>query len=182
MRKILKPEFFERSALAVARDLIGKFLVRKIDGKEIALIITETEAYGGFRDLASHSRFGKTPRTSVMFGPPGHIYVYFTYGMHWMLNIVCGKEEYPAAVLIRAAGQFIGPARLTKALHIDKSLNGLLLGKKAGLWIEDRGVKIPKKAIIATPRVGINNSGPIWKERPWRFVHLQKTDDGKTAR
>src|SRR3989338_5802834 len=102
-RKILTRAFFNRPTLKVAEELIGKFLVRKIGRKEVALMIVETEAYGGSRDLASHARSGKTKRNFPMFEEAGTIYVYFTYGMHWMLNIVTGKKEEPAAVLIRGA-------------------------------------------------------------------------------
>jgi len=169
MRKVLGEEFFERKAPVVAKDLLGKYLVRKVGGKEIALMINETESYDGFDDKASHASRGQTPRNTPMFGHPGRAYVYFTYGIHWMLNIVCGKVEYPAAVLIRGAGDIVGPARLTKALSIDKKLNALPLVKKNGLWVEDRGVKVSKKDIEATPRVGIGYAGE-WVEKPLRFV------------
>src|SRR5262245_57501705 len=119
MRTVLGSDFFDRPTLTVARDLIGKFLVRRVGGKEIACMIVETEAYDGFKDKASHASRGQTPRNTPMFGPPGMIYVYFTYGIHWMLNLVCGKERYPAAVLIRGVEGVSGPARLTKALSID---------------------------------------------------------------
>src|SRR3989344_1839636 len=101
MRRVLGPRFFNRPTLIVARELIGKFLVRKVDGKSVALMIAETEGYDGFKDLASHARRGKTARNTPMYGKPGTIYVYFAYGMYWMLNLVCGEQEYPAAVLIR---------------------------------------------------------------------------------
>jgi DNA-3-methyladenine glycosylase len=173
MRKVLKPEFYERSTLVVAKELIGKFLVRKVGGKEIALLITETEAYHGFKDKASHAARGKTPRNTPMFGKPGTIYVYFTYGIHWMLNIVCGKEHFPAAVLIRGARsttmELRGPAILTKYLGIDKTLNAQLLSKKSGLWIEDRGVVVKPRDIKRTPRIGIGYAEE-YVEKPWRFV------------
>jgi len=169
MRKVLGEEFFERKAPVVAKDLLGKYLVRKVGGKEVALMINETEAYDGFLDKASHASRGMTPRNTPMFGRSARAYVYFTYGIHWMLNIVCGKPEYPSAVLIRGAGEVVGPARLTKALSIDKTLNTLRLNKKAGLWVEDRGVKISKKDIQVTPRIGINYAEE-WKDMPWRFV------------
>ncbi len=169
MKKVLTGDFFDRPTLTVARELIGKFLVRKIGNKEVALMITETEGYDGFKDLASHARRGKTPRNTPMYGPAGFAYVYFTYGMHWMLNLTCGPEEYPAAVLVRGAGDIVGPARLTKALSIDKKLNALSLGKKSGLWVEDRGVKISPRAILRTGRIGVGYSG-LWAKKPWRFV------------
>jgi len=169
MHKVLRPEFFDRPTPTVAKDLLGKFLVRKVGTGEVALMITETEAYHGFKDQASHASRGQTPRNMPMFSEPSTIYVYFTYGIHWMLNIVCGKKGYPSAVLVRGAGDIIGPARLTKALGIDKSLNTKMLGKKTGLWIEDRGVKIAARQIEKTPRIGIGYAGD-WVRKPWRFV------------
>jgi len=175
MRRVLTRDFFNRPTLAVAKELPGKFLVRKINGpkgrasKEIALMITEVEAYHGFNDLASHASHGKTARNAPMFAAPSTLYIHFTYGMHWMLNIVTEREEYPAAVLIRGAGDIVGPARLTKFLQIDKSLLGKMLGKKTGLWIEDRGVLIKPRDILKTPRIGIPYAG-AYIHRPWRFV------------
>lgn len=189
MKKVLSAEFFDRPSLPVARDLIGKFLVRKVGAKEIALMITEAEAYGGPNDLASHARFGKTPRTAPMFMGPGTIYVYFTYGMHWMLNVVCHQEGKPSAVLIRGLADSLrsgemnttptptrrgsallnGPAKLTKYLQIDKSLNAKVLGKKTGLWIEDRGVIIKNSEIKKTSRVGVDYAG-LWAYKPHRFM------------
>lgn len=104
MKKLPPQKFFKAPVLKVAKSLIGKYLVRKLRGKEIALMITEVEAYDGANDLACHARHGKTKRNEVMFGEAGRFYVYFTYGMHWMLNIVTGPKDYPAAVLIRGAG------------------------------------------------------------------------------
>ena len=174
MRKILAKQFFNRPSVKVAKDLLGKYLVRRspVGGgkKEIALVITEVEAYEGFRDKASHAHRGKTARNKIMFGEAGQIYVYFTYGIHWMLNIVTGKKDYPAAVLIRGAGEIKGPARLTKFLKIDKKLNTKPLGKKAGLWIEDRGLKISARAIKKTPRIGVEFAGKFWARKPYRFL------------
>lgn len=162
----------------VAQELLGKFLVRKVAGKTITLMITEAEAYHGFNDLGSHASRGKTPRNAPMFMGPGTIYVYFTYGMHWMLNFVTEREEYPAAVLIRAAGDIVGPARLTKALSIDKKLTGKPLGKKIGLWVEDRGVKVNPKDIQKTPRIGILYAG-AYTNKLWRFVLKPKVGKSK---
>lgn len=177
---VLTEDFFNRPTLIVAKELLGKFLVRKVGpstklgvNKTVALMITEVEAYDGFKDKASHASRGQTPRNTPMFGPPATIYVYFTYGIHWMLNIVCGEEEYPAAVLIRGAGDIVGPARLTKALTIDKTLNGKKLGKKAGLWVEDRGVVVKPRDIQRTPRIGIGYAEE-YVHKPWRFVLKKK--------
>jgi DNA-3-methyladenine glycosylase len=169
MGKMLGPAFFNRSSIEVARDLLGKTLVRKIGGKTISLTITETEAYAGPEDLASHARFGKTARTAPLFAEAGTIYVYFIYGIHWMLNFACGEVDQPAAVLIRGAGEFSGPARLTKALSIDKRLDGKLVGKKTGLWVEDSGFTPAPTAIAAGPRVGIPYAG-AYVDKPWRFL------------
>lgn len=172
MKKTLPPAFFNRPALAVARDLLGKYLVRRVDGREVALMITETEGYFGFADKGSHAHRGQTQRNAPMFMRGGTVYVYFTYGMHWMLNLVCGREGFPAAVLIRAAGGVVGPARLTKALRIDKTLSGNMLGKAAGLWVEDRGMAVSPRQVARTPRIGIPNRG-VWSDKPWRFVLRQ---------
>ena len=99
---MLTQRFFDCSTIKVAQNLLGCFIIRKIGRKNIKVKIVETEAYNGPRDLASHASRGRTARNEVMFGPAGYIYVYFTYGMHYMLNIVTGKRGYPAAVLIRA--------------------------------------------------------------------------------
>ena len=166
----LDAEFFRRPALRVAKDLIGKALIRRnASGVESAAVIHETEAYLGPHDLACHAAKGLTPRTAVMFGPAGNWYVYFVYGIHWMLNVVTGDEGYPAAVLIRGAGDWIGPARLTKGLSIDKQFNGAPANKATGLWIEDRGVKIPRLAIRRTPRINVDYAGP-WAAKPYRYV------------
>ncbi|MDE2071586.1 MAG: DNA-3-methyladenine glycosylase [Patescibacteria group bacterium] len=170
MKKVLSSRFFERNTLVVARDLLGKFLCRKVGGRAVAFMITETEGYHGFKDLASKARRGKTPGNAPMYARAGTVYVYFTYGMHWMLNIVTEKEEYPAAVLIRGAGGVVGPARLTKFLKIDKRLNTKMLSKKSGLWIEDRRVRVRPAEITKGPRVGIDYAGP-YKLKPWRFIY-----------
>lgn len=170
MNKILDQHFFTRPTLTVAQELLGKYLVRTIGEQTIALQISEVEAYDGPDDLACHAAKGRTPRTEVMFGPAGHIYVYFVYGVHWMLNIVVGPENYPAAILIRGAGNISGPARLTKFLSIDKQLNTLPLSKKSNLWIEDRGIIISPSSIKRTPRIGVDFAGPVWAQKPYRFI------------
>jgi DNA-3-methyladenine glycosylase len=168
-RTVLGPEFFDRPSLEVARALIGKFLVRRLGEAEIALMLNETEAYDGPRDKAAHSYRGRTPRNAPMFREAGHIYVYFTYGMHWMLNFVCGAAGDPVAVLIRGAGDIVGPARLTKALGINRSLNDRPLGAATGLWVEDRGIVVRPRDIARTPRIGIDYAEEH-AARPWRFV------------
>lgn len=152
--------------------MLGKYLVRRIGRREIAEKITETEAYIGFLDKASHASRGMTPRNKIMFGKAGVWYVYFTYGMHWMLNIVTERKGYPAAILIRAVDGISGPARVTKFFQIDKRFNGKSASRKTGLWIEDRGVKIVKSQIKKSGRIGVEYAG-AWKSKPWRFYEVQ---------
>lgn len=163
------PAFFERSADVVARDLLGSFLViRRTDGRIERLMINETEAYLGEHDLACHASKGRTKRTEVLYHQPGTIYMYLIYGMYWMLNIVTGPEGYPAAVLVRGAGEYHGPGKLTKALGIDGSLNDQELGKGAGLWIE-RGKSVEDQDVLVTARIGVEYAKE-WAEKPLRFV------------
>ncbi|HVO28911.1 MAG TPA: DNA-3-methyladenine glycosylase [Candidatus Paceibacterota bacterium] len=179
MATMLTRKFFDRPTLAVARDLPGKYLVREYRGRRIAVMVTEVEAYDGPRDLASHASRGRTPRTTVMFGPAGYFYIYFTYGMHWLVNVVTGPQDYPAAVLIRAGAYrdpktrrevFInGPARLTRFLKIDGALNGEPAARAGGLWFEDHGVKVARKDIKIAKRVGVDYAGPVWSEKKYNF-------------
>lgn len=166
-KRVLNKDFFDRSTLEVAKDLLGKFLIRRIGKKEIVLMITEVEAYDGFSDKASHASSGITERNEAMFGKAGNWYVYFTYGMHWMLNVVVGPNNYPAAVLIRGTDKINGPARITKYLKIDERFNGKPADKKTGLWIKDKGIK-PLK-IKSAKRIGVDFAGPYWSGRKWRF-------------
>jgi DNA-3-methyladenine glycosylase len=165
---VLDEDFFARPALTVAKELLGKHLVRRIGKREIAVPIHEVEAYIGPQDLACHGRFGCTPRTEVMFGPAGRWYVYLCYGMHWMLNVVTDEPGHPAAVLFRGAGEFTGPGKLTKGLEIDKRLNATDAVESTGLWIEDRGVVVRKSQIERTPRIGVDYAGE-WKDKLYRF-------------
>lgn len=174
MSTILTTNFFNRPTINVAKDLLGKYLVRKTKNEIFALQINEVEAYDGPNDLACHGRFGKTPRTAPMFGPAGHFYVYFVYGIHWMLNIVTGPQNYPAAILIRGAEGIKGPAKLTKHFKIDKSFNSKPANIKTNLWIEDRNIFVPEEKILVTPRIGIEYAGPIWSKVPYRFVISEK--------
>jgi DNA-3-methyladenine glycosylase len=167
--RALPTDFFARPALVVARELIGKYLVRRDRRQETSALIVETEAYIGPHDLACHGSKGLTPRTQVLFGPPAHWYVYLIYGLHWMVNAVTDDEGHPAAVLLRAAGPWNGPGKLTKALAIDKTLNGRPIAPSSGLWIEDRGVRVPARRINRTPRIGVDYAG-LWAHKPYRFL------------
>jgi DNA-3-methyladenine glycosylase len=182
---ILTRDFYHRSTLRVARDLIGTRLVRILAGQKLVGLITETEAYISQKDLACHAKAGLTARTAVMFGEPGHAYVYFTYGNHWMLNVVTERQGFPAAVLIRAIQPIegvdvmlerrngrdtFGPGKLCQAMGITKSENGVDLTETGnGLWIE-AGVKVPNSLVTKGPRVGLNNTPEPWLSKPWRFL------------
>jgi DNA-3-methyladenine glycosylase len=165
--------FYARPTLIVARELIGARLVR-YDGvtRRIGRIV-ETEAYQGPDDLAAHSSRGRTARTEVMFGPPGHAYVYFIYGFWNCLNVVTAQEGTPHAVLLRALEPISGiddktwgPGLLCRALSIDRSLNGADLCADV-LWIEQAPAARPPR-IGRGPRIGVDYAG-TWAERPWRF-------------
>jgi DNA-3-methyladenine glycosylase len=183
--KALPPPFYNRPTLTVARELLGARLVRILDGVKLIGMISETEAYFGFDDLASHAKAGRTIRTAPMFGAPGRAYVYFTYGNHWMLNAVTEAEGFPAAVLIRAIQPIegievmmerregrdtLGPGKLTQALGITKSENNINLTEaNSSLWIE-AGRFIPNKSVTIGPRVGLNKTPEPWLSKPWRFL------------
>jgi DNA-3-methyladenine glycosylase len=170
---VLTPAFFERDADVVAPDLLGKLLVRQLpDGDVRWGRLVEVEAYLGERDQASHSRRGRTKRTTLMYGPPGHAYIYFIYGMHWCLNFVCREEGTPHAVLVRAlepgpgtprAG---GPGLVCRALGIDGGLNGAPL-QPPDLYLLDDGTR--PEPIVATPRIGVDYAGE-WAARALRFA------------
>jgi DNA-3-methyladenine glycosylase len=170
--KILDAAFFDRETVRVARDLLGKVLVREVDGRQMWGRLVEVEAYMGPEDLASHSSGGRrSPRNEVMYGPPGHAYVYFTYGMHHCLNFVTRPAGVPQAVLVRAlepgpgVGRCGGPGLVCRALDIDRALNGVALVPPV-LYVVDDSAR--KRRVVATPRIGIYNSGE-WQERPLRF-------------
>ncbi len=169
MGTLLSSEFFCRPTLTVARELLGKFLVREHRGEVRAVMITEVEAYDGPNDKACHAHRGHTPRNDMLFRPGGCFYIYFVYGMHWMLNVVTGAEGYPAAVLIRGAGEWDGPGKLTKALKIGGALNGANIERRSHLWIEDRGVCVPREGIQRTRRIGVDYARG-WAQKPYRFV------------
>ena len=180
----LPRSFYEQCTVEVARQLLGKYLVRKHPAGTTIGRIVETEAYVGHEDKACHASRGRTPRTEIMFGRAGHAYIYMIYGFHYMLNIVTEATDFPAAVLIRAAepleGLLVmqsrrrteqlhslasGPGRLCQAFAIDRTLNGNDLCGKI-LYLEDHGEPAPK--IITTSRIGVDYAGK-WKHKPWRF-------------
>lgn len=189
--------FFNRQTLEVARDLIGMRLVRVEGERRLSGIIVEAEAYRGEEDLGCHAKAGFTPRTKIMYGIPGHAYVYFTYGKHWMLNFVTEEAGFPAAVLIRAIhieeGQDIiaqrrnhqpnqqwtnGPAKICQALNINGNLNGYDICQPAAvLFVESKtdGSPILPLSVTTTARVGLNNVPEPWRSIPWRFVGLYET-------
>ena len=195
MSSRLTRNFFARPTLQVARELLGACLVHIEDNQRLAGWISETEAYIGEEDLACHARAGRTPRTQVMFGPPGHTYVYFTYGMHWCLNFVTEAEGFPAAVLIRAIqpceGLDViaarrspqppsrwtdGPGKLCQALGLDRRHNGLDLCQPDSALFVEIGQPIPPENVTIGPRVGLNTVPEPWKSMPWRFkVHRYLT-------
>ena len=166
----LQYEFFVRDVLEVAPDLLGKYLVRRFpDGYINKYKITEVEAYRGQQDLACHASKGRTARTEIMYHNGGQIYVYLIYGMYWMLNFVTSKENIPQAVLIRGIEKYDGPGKLTKALKIDKSFYGEDLMASNRLWVE-YGKESSQVNILTTPRIGIDYSGEIYKNKLWRFI------------
>ena len=173
----------------MARELLGCRLIRKLGGTLLAGAIVETEAYIGEKDLACHAKVGRTPRTEIMYGLPGFAYVYFTYGMHWMLNLVTEREGFPAAVLIRAIQPLegiptmqvrrghkplsqlaSGPAKLTQALGIAREENGLDCCRSDSLITMTRGIQVPSASIVATPRIGLGQTPEPWLSKPWRYV------------
>ena len=170
--KILSRSYFNRPTVQVARSLIGKYLVRVIDGRMLAGKIIEVEAYVGSEDKACHASKGRTRRTDVMFGPAGVAYVYLIYGMYHCLNVVTEREEFPSALLIRAIeldGKLIdGPGRLCRAMQIDLSLNRADLTMGESLWFEDRGASVKRGNVGAHPRIGVDYAG-VWAKKPWRF-------------
>ena len=183
-------DFFLQPTLAVAQNLIGQRLVF-VDKKKRRLsgFITETEAYVGTKDLACHARVGKTRRNAVMWGPAGHAYVYFTYGVHWMLNFVTEKEGFPCAVLIRGlwpdqgVDEMLqkrpvakienltnGPAKLCQALGINGSWKAVDLCREESLLFVEEGIPIKDDHLTTGPRVGLNKVPEPWKSIPWRFL------------
>lgn len=173
------------AALTLAPRLVGAVLVSDIDGDEVAVQLTEVEAYEGTTDPASHAFRGPTPRTAVMFGPAGHLYCYFTYGMHWCANVVCGPDGTASAVLLRA-GTIVrgadhafarrpaarravdlarGPARLATCLGLDRATDGAdLCAATSPVRLESMPAR-RRPGVVSGPRVGISAAA----DRPWRF-------------
>jgi DNA-3-methyladenine glycosylase len=186
---VLARDFYERDVLEVAPDCIGKFLVTNTDAGLAVGRIVEAEAYRGPEDQAAHSRDDRrTARTEVMFGPPGHAYVFFVYGMHWHVNLVTGKTGEPHAVLLRAVEPILGvelmgerrhmavtrreltngPGKLCQAFGIGRALYGHDLCKKGALYLVDG----PRPARLGrSPRIGVDYAGE-WAKRPYRFFDL----------
>jgi DNA-3-methyladenine glycosylase len=172
LRKLPR-EFYDRDTIAVARDLLGKCLVRRSRGVTRVARIVETEAYLGPHDLAAHSARGLTPRTRVMFGPPGHAYVYLIYGMYCCMNVVTQAEGKASAVLLRALepvknvkGRTQGPGLLCRAMQIDTALTGHDL-LSTDFYIADDGI-VPTAGIVKRPRIGVDYAGQ-WAKRLLRF-------------
>lgn len=180
--KAVPRSFYEDDTLDVARRLLGCFLVRKTGRQILRARIMETEAYIGEDDLACHASKGRTRRTEVMYGAAGHAYVYLIYGMYHCLNVVTEKENFPAAVLIRAAAvegvalkTTNGPGKLCRYLEVDRTLNAWDLTRGKSLWIEP-GPKVWPENIRADKRVGIEYAKHC-RDYPWRFVLEEKICD-----
>lgn len=160
-------EFYIRDVLDVSPGLIGKMMVIALpEGNFGRYMITEVEAYRGSEDKACHASKGRTARTEIMYHEGGHLYIYFIYGMYYMMNIVAGEENNPQAILVRGVENFSGPGRFTKAFGIDKSYYGEDLTTSQRIWIEDAGLS---PVVKTSPRIGIDYAGEFWKSRQWRF-------------
>lgn len=168
MGKRLERGFYREDVLRVAPGLLGQRLVRIFpDGSKATYVITETEAYRGGEDRACHASRGRTPRTEVMFGDGGHLYMYLIYGMYWMMNVVTAVEGVPQAVLLRGLREASGPGRLTRLIGVDKGYYGEDLVTSDRIWVEESG---SSHSYTAGPRVGIDYAGDPWKDMPWRFL------------
>ncbi len=189
--KPLPRSFFNRPTLTVAQQILGQYLV-KVEGgrsdRRLVGLITEVEAYIGETDLACHARAGRTARTAIMYGRAGHLYVYFTYGMHYMLNVITEAEDFPAAILLRSMmvveGQNLavrrrgrsdhladGPAKLAQAFAIDTRWNGLDLCAPGSPLFIARGPGVVGSQILTVPRIGIPSTPEPWLSKPWNFSY-----------
>jgi DNA-3-methyladenine glycosylase len=182
---VLPRAFFDRPVLEVAPDLLGRVVSTRTPEGLVAVRLTEVEAYDGPNDPGSHAYRGRTPRNAVMFGEPGHVYVYFTYGMHYCMNLVCGPPGTASAVLLRAGAVILGeelarlrrttaaaavdlargPARLTMALGIDRTLDGADACDPNGTLVVSAGEPADPTAVRTGPRTGVTGGAT----RPWRF-------------
>ena len=176
----LPREFFDRPTVTVAKDLLGKILIKQTASGILQSKIVDVEAYVGPKDKACHASKGRTKRTEIMFGPAGFAYVYLIYGMYHCLNIVTEREDYPAAILIRgleilendhptvSPTRIDGPGRVCRFLEVNRTHNGLDTTLNRTLWIEDHGHAISRKQIQALPRIGVDYAGE-WAKKLWRF-------------
>ena len=192
----LPRNFYDRPTLRVAKDLLGKFLLRETPSGIIQTRIVDVEAYVGPKDRASHASRGRTKRTDVMFGPSGILYVYLIYGMYHCLNVVTERIDYPAAILIRGIevvdngnealevpSRIDGPGRVCRFLEIDKTLNGIDATLGRLIWVEDRERYVSPKKIQKLTRIGVDYAGE-WAQKPWRFClpEVQKSTKSKRSK
>ena len=178
---------FNRPTLRVARDLLGKFIVRIYRGRRYAAMIAEVEAYKGPADRASHAAGGRrTARVEPLYGDGGTAYVYLCYGIHWLLNFSTAGRGRPEGVLIRgifveaASGRKLvaGPGNVTRHLRIGKALDGADATRSSKMWLEDRGTRLPERVVTAGPRIGVEYAGRYWAAKPWRFRIAAPADEG----
>lgn len=174
MRKKLGRRFYTQPTLKVAKDLLGKHIVRMVGNKELSGMIIETEAYIGPQDKASHAYKGRmTKRNEAEFLIGGHIYIYLVYGMYWQFNVSTSKKGKPECILIRALSngkETSGPGKLCNYLELSKSFNAEDLTESSRIWLEDRGNKVKPSGILSTARIGIDYAGTYWSRRKWRFL------------
>ena len=174
MAKRLLRNFYTKPTLQAAKELLGKYIVRKSGNKLLEGKIIETEAYIGPKDKASHAFKGKiTSRNKAEYLIGGHIYIYLVYGMYWQLNVSTYKKGKPECVFIRALDlgkEADGPGKLCRYLKLDKSFYAEDLVESNRIWLEDRGEKIKPSQIMATSRINIDYAGTYWSRRKWRFV------------
>lgn len=189
MPKLKRGYYLQEDVVLVAKDLLGKVIYTRIDERLVSAIITETEAYAGISDKASHAFGGRrTARNEIMYGKGGMAYVYLCYGMHHLFNVVTNAADVPHAVLVRAVkpqegietilkrrnqlalakNTSAGPGTVSQALGITTALNGIDLTGKT-IWLQDEGIKVVKKEIITGPRIGVDYAGEDAK-LPYRFI------------